>query len=58
MLHGCQGGNKEDNTRCLEFLKYCDERRQELKRTNEEDAVRKGEAQRKTEAWNLMRISL
>ena len=52
------GVSEEDNKRYLEFLEYCLERRQEVKRSRGEDEARKAEALRKEEAWQLMRTSL
>ena len=52
------GGSEEDNKMYQEFLEYCEERRQEVKRSRDEDDARKGEAMRKQEAWQLIRTSL
>jgi hypothetical protein len=42
--------SEEDNKMYLEFLEYCEERRQDVKRSRDEDDARKGEAMRKQEA--------
>ena len=52
------GGNEEDNKRYMEFLEYCEERRQEAKRFRNENEARKSKANCKEEAWYLMRTSI
>ena len=42
-----QGGKEDDNKRYRDFLKYCEERREERKRELERDKSRKEEAKSK-----------
>ena len=53
-----KGGSDEDRKRYEDFLKYCEERREEMKRTLEEDDERKRRAEEKERHWELMRISI
>ena len=52
------GGTEEDNKRYLEFLRYCEEMREESLRRREEDEERKRRALAKEKAWEMMRESI
>ena len=52
------GGTEEDNERYLEFLRYCEEQREESLRRREEDEDRKKRALAKEKAWEMMRESV
>ena len=53
-----QGGSEEDNTRYREFLKYCEAKRIETLRREEEDEERKTETKMKRDHWELLRQSI
>ena len=53
-----EGGTEEDNKRYLEFLRYCEEQREESLRRREEDEDRKKRALAKEKAWEMMRESV
>ena len=50
-----RGGEEDDNQRYRDFLKYCEEKREERKRELETDRSRKEDAQRKENHWKLLR---
>ena len=52
------GGTEEDKKRYLEFLRYCEEMREESMRRREEDEDRKRRALAKEKAWDMMRESI
>ena len=47
-----RGSKDEDNRRYKDFLEYCEERRKEYRRNQEEETERKKEAGRKTVKWD------
>ena len=49
-----RGGKEDDNQRYRDFLKYCEEKREERKRELEIDRSRKEDAQRKENHWKLL----
>ena len=51
-------GRKDDNQRYRDFLKYCEEKREERKRELEIDRSRKEDAQRKENHWKLLRACI
>ena len=53
-----EGGTDEDNKRYLEFLRYCEEQREESLRRREEDEDRKKRALAKERAWEMLRESV
>ena len=53
-----QGGKEDDNKRYRDFLKYCEERREERKRELERDKSRKEEAKSKEDHWKLLRVCI
>jgi hypothetical protein len=53
-----QGGSEEDNTRYREFLIYCEAKRIETLRREEEDEERKSEAKMTRDHWELLRQSI
>ena len=50
------GGRKEDNQRYRDFLKYCEDRREEERMLQEADKSRKEDARRREEHWMLLRL--
>ena len=53
-----RGGKEDDNQRYRDFLKYCEEKREERKRELEIDRSRKEDAQRKENHWKLLRACI
>ena len=53
-----EGGTDEDNQRYREFLRYCEEQREESLRRREEDEDRKKRALAKERAWEMLRESV
>ena len=53
-----EGGTDEDNQRYREFLRYCEEQREESLRRREEDEDRKNRALAKERAWKMLRESV
>ena len=52
-----EGSSKEDNQRNRDFLAYCEERRRESRRDQEDDIERKSSAESKSKHWEMMRLS-
>ena len=52
-----KGSRKEDNQRYRDFLAYCEERRRESRRDQEDDIERKMSAESKSKHWEMMRLS-
>ena len=52
-----RGGSETDNERYRIFLEYCEERRSNWARGEQEDVARMKEKKRKEEHWGLLRES-
>ena len=52
------GGTEDENERYGNFLKYCESRREEGKRIQDEDEERKLLAKEKEDHWRLLRLSI
>ena len=50
------GGREEDNQRYRDFLKYCEDRREEERMLQEADKSWKEDAKRREEHWMLLRV--
>ena len=50
--------DKEEKEKYKRFLEYCEEKRREWRKQEEEDTARKEDAKRKEENWKLLRESI
>ena len=53
-----KGGREEDNKRYRDFLKYCEDRREENRQRQQEDDSTKEKAKKRKDHWKLLRLCI